>query len=248
MKIKTLIHKLSARTQRSLKLAVALVAVVNVVGCSAGNPYVTDADRNEIITLGDSIFDLSGEIQANLEQNAGQTFRDYTLSGAELNGGLLAKSVAQQYIDAKADDANIVTIVMDGGGNDILIPAILFDPYGCKTHWWRWSISRSCKGLVDDIYVEGVNMLNEIDADGVQNVIYLGYYHTAGLQSNLAQAVDYGDKRLSEACANTTANCSYIDPRGSIVSSDIIGDGIHPNSSGSQKLADLIWPQLQPLL
>ena len=97
-------------------------------------------------------------------------------------------------------------------------------------------------------YVEGVNMLNSMDADGVKNIIYLGYYHTVGAQSNLAQAVDYGDLRLSQACSNTTANCSYVDPRSSIVASDIIGDGIHPNSSGSQKLANLIWPKLQPLL
>ena len=121
---------------QGLRALMALFAVAALVGCTSGNSYVRQADRNEIITVGDSIFDLSGKIQQFLEERAGQTFRDYTLSGAELSGGFVARSVTQQYQDARQDDPNIETIVMDGGGNDILIPALVFDPYGCRTHWW----------------------------------------------------------------------------------------------------------------
>ena len=241
-KVRNFTQQMGDHAKQTLKLVATVAIAANVVGCSIGNPYVDDADRNDVITVGDSIFDLSGEIQAFLEEDAGQTFRNYTQSGAELVGGVLARPIVDQYADAKAVNPNINTIVMDGGGNDILIPAIIFDPYGCKTHWWRWSISNSCKGLVDDIYVEAVTMLNDMDSDGVENILYLGYYYTAGAQSNLHQAVDYGDYRLEQACSNTTANCTFIDPRPVISSSDIIIDGIHPATSGSKKIADLIWP------
>ena len=236
------------RGQQLLKLAAAGMVAISVVGCT-GNPYVENADRNEIITLGDSIFDLNGQIQANLEAWAGETFRNYTQSGAELAGGAFARSVKGQYADSKSTDANIETIVMDGGGNDILIPAILFDPYGCRTHWWRWNITRSCVNLIEDQYVEAVNLLNQMNAEGVDNVIWLGYYELPRSNANLGQALDYGDAYLGYACeVATNANCTFVDPRGQIPASDVESDDIHPTPSGSLKLAQLIWPVLQPLL
>ena len=230
-----------------LKLLSITAAMASMVACG-GNAYVDNADRNDVITLGDSIFDLSGDIQTNLEAYAGQTFRNYTQSGAELAGGLIATSVVNQYAAAKSANNNIDTIVMNGGGNDILIPAMILDPYGCRTHWWRWSISRSCKNLINNVYVDAVNMLNGMDADGVDNVIYLGYYELPRGNANLAGAVNYGDKRLSEACANSTANCAFLDSRGLVPASHVLDDNIHPTAAGSRTLADLIWPALQPLL
>ena len=93
-----------------------------------------------------------------------------------------------------------------------------------------------------------MDLLNTMAADDVQHVIYLGYYYPKGLQANLARAVDYGDARLADACRNTWVNCTFVDPRPHISRSDIIIDGIHPATSGSRKLADLIWRHLQPLL
>lgn len=230
------------------KMASAVVVAASVVGCS-GNAYVENADRNDIITLGDSIFDLNGEIQANLESWAGQTFRNYTQSGAELSGGSFATPVDSQYATAKSTDANINTIVMNGGGNDILIPAMLFDPNRCKTRWYRPYLSSKCKSLIEDIYVTDVNLLNQMDVDGVSNIVYLGYYELPRGNTNLNAAVNYGDAYLGYACDTaTTANCTFIDPRGHVPAADVEGDDIHPTPNGSLTLANLIWPVLQPLL
>jgi len=230
-----------------VKRLVAVSALSTLVACGGGS-YVESADRNDVVTVGDSIFDLSGDLQRFLEAKAGETFRDYTLSGAELTGGIVARAINLQYADAKATDSNITTIVMDGGGNDILIPAMTGDFYGCRTRWWRSSISSSCKNLVNNVYVDAVNLLNTMDADGVQNVVYLGYYELPRDNANLTAAVNYGDQKLGEACANTTANCTFVDPRGTIPANYVLDDDIHPTSEGSQVLADLIWPHLQPLL
>jgi len=230
------------------KLAATAVVAMSVVGCT-GNAYVETADRNDVITVGDSIFDLNGVIQATLEANAGETFRNYTQSGAEISGGALAPSVESQYATANATNGAIDTVVMDGGGNDILIPATLFDPYGCRTRWYRWNPSQSCVNLLGDIYVSGVNLLNQMDADGVQDVVWLGYYELPGSNANLTKILQLGDAYLDHACNTaTTANCHYVSTLGTVPASQVEGDNIHPTPAGSVNLAGQIWPVLQPLL
>jgi len=259
MKITTLLSSsISLNKLRPGKLLSVLLISFSMTGCGGvggllSNDRVSDADNDQVVTIGDSIFALSGELQDFLESYAGETFRRYTISGAELKGGIVATDIYGQYNIAKNDNPNIDTIVMDGGGNDILIPSIaLFDPYNCKTQWYQFGrLSSTCKNFIDDIYVDAVNLLNRMDADGVDNVIYLGYYYTKNglfLLDSMEEAVDYGDMRLSQACRYSSANCKFVDPRSSINDSNIIFDGIHPNTEGSRKLANLIWPVLQPLL
>lgn len=233
---------------------IMLLALSGLLTACGGSSYTSEADNNQVITLGDSIFDLSDELQGNLEEYAGQTFRKYTLSGAQLyNSGIGIAPVVDQYAQAKSDNPDIKTIVMDGGGNDILIPVVAqFDPYRCKTRWYQFGqLSSKCQEFIDDLYVDGVNLLNDMDNDGVENIIYLGYYYTKNALlslKSLKQAVDYGNETLARACEYSTVDCTFVDPRSSINNNDIIIDGIHPSSSGSKKLADLIWPHLEPLL
>jgi len=230
------------------KMLSVCVIAASAIGCT-GNAYVETADRNDVITLGDSIFDLNGVIQATLEDNAGETFRNYTQSGAEISGGSLAPSVESQYATANATNGAIDTVVMDGGGNDILIPATLFDPYGCRTKWYRWNPSQSCVNLLGDIYVSGVNLLNQMDADGVQDVVWLGYYELPRGNANLTKILQLGDAYLDHACNTaTTANCHYVSTLGTVPASQVEGDDIHPTPEGSVNLAGQIWPVLEPLL
>ena len=172
-RMKTIKLKTISSNATGLIKVIGMIAVaLNLVAC-AGNDYEENADRMDVITIGDSIFDLNGVIEDTLYSYAGETFRNYTKSGAELSGGALATAIDQQYADAKNTDSNINTILMDGAGNDILIPATLFDPYGCRTQWYRWNISNRCVGLIEDQYVTAVNLLNQMAADGVDDVVLL---------------------------------------------------------------------------
>ena len=80
--------------------------------------------------------------------------------------------------------------------------------------------------------------------------VFLGYYTKNGVfrLESMKEAVDYGNQSLARACENSVLNCTFVDPRPIIANSDIIIDGIHPADSGSRKIADLIWPTLQPML
>lgn len=244
-------------TRNAAFVVAAVLTVTGGIGCGfvASVPWIRSAQVNKVVNIGDSIFALSGEIQNKLHSLGGKTFRRYATSGAELKGGdLIAPSVVNQFATARADNSNIQTVLMDGGGNDILIPVLtLFDVYNCKRDWWEGSLSTSCKNLINDIYVDGVNLLNEMRSRGVTKVLYLGYYYTkdsliSGNLSALRDAINYGDGKFATACANSLVSCTFIDPRSSIVNADIIADGIHPATSGSHKIANLIWPHLQPRL
>jgi lysophospholipase L1-like esterase len=242
---------------KSKLFTIAFVAIVAIALCACSvitKPYITNAGNNKIVNIGDSIFALSGKISDYLHSYAGKTFRRYATSGAELNGGIIQPSIASQYARAKSDYSTIDTIIMDGGGNDILIPATMyFDPYNCKKDWWESSLSSKCKNYINDIYVEAVTMMNQMGRDGVKNIIYLGYYKIKfGVIGTTAlnDAVAYGDDKLKLAVQNATAVNNYrvfLDPRSKITNSDIIIDGVHPTTSGSKKLADLIWAKLKNL-
>jgi hypothetical protein len=231
--------------------AMVLCLMVSACGFMASVPWIRSATYNHVVNLGDSIFALSGDESTYLHALAGnKTFRRYATSGAEIVGGdWIAPSVYNQYLTAKAD-GYIHTVFMDGGGNDILIPATALDIYNCKVDWWESGLSTSCKNLINDVYVETVNTLNYMKSQGVKHVVYQGYYRVKfGLigSTSLNPAVDYGNTKLSQALANCTfpvADKVYIDPRPYITNSDIILDGIHPTASGSQKLANLVWPKL----
>ena len=235
---------------------IVLVAVlaISLGACSLVSvANITSAGNNKIVNIGDSIFALSGGISNYLHSYAGKTFRRYCTSGAYITGTsiLTSFSVNNQYDKAKSDYSTIDTVFMDGGGNDILIPATMyFDPNSCKT---TGTLSTKCKTSIDNVYVTAVTLFNKMGTAGVKNLLFLGYYHIkSGVigTTSLNAAVDYGDTKLAQAVANTTTitgTKTFIDPRSSIVDSDIIIDGVHPADSGSKKLANLIWAKLKLL-
>jgi len=238
-----------------VRVVVPVFLALTLIGCGfvISVPWIRNADNNQVVNIGDSIFAFSGEIQDILHSYAGKTFRRYATSGAEITGGSLAPSIVRQYGIAKWDNPNIHTILMDGGGNDILLPAIAFDPHDCKTQWYEGGrLSNSCKSLIDDIYVDTVNLLNQMAGDGVGKVIFQGYYYTKNTWLmklySLKEAIDYGDTRLAQACAYSAVDCTFIDPRPVINDEDVKMDAIHPKFSGSQKIADLVWPVIAPRL
>ena len=148
---------------------IIVAALLVATGCSLLSvPIITNASRNDVVNLGDSIFALSGKIQDYLHSWSGQTFRRYALSGS------MVSHVSDQYDDARADNPNINTIFMDAGGNDILIPAVAFDPYNCKVDWWESGLSSRCKALIDDVYVDTVQPSQQ-NGKGrrVDNIIFL---------------------------------------------------------------------------
>jgi len=239
----------------------ALVLVAATAACQGGQPRrANGAQNNQVLFLGDSIFALSFGIENNLENRFG-TFRSYTASGARLSQGGIAPSIRSQFASAERVNGNTAVVVMNGGGNDLLFPVLSGDPQRCLTPNQNAALSASCQRLLTQVSMDLTDFLNQLAQSGVRNVIYLGYYYTknagrGGITngaplSQLRQAVDFSAMALNQGCGRVSTpnfTCTFLDSRGTIQPQDIVNDGVHPATSGSNKLADLIAPRLQPLL
>ncbi|PKN86282.1 MAG: hypothetical protein CVU51_07490, partial [Deltaproteobacteria bacterium HGW-Deltaproteobacteria-1] len=77
-----------------VKRLIIVAALLIATGCSLLSvPIITNASRNDVVNLGDSIYALSGKIQDYLHSWSGQTFRRYALSGS------FVSHVSDQYDD-----------------------------------------------------------------------------------------------------------------------------------------------------
>ena len=235
-------------------VAALSVILVGALGFSCDEllsvPQLTNADNDEIVNIGDSIFALSGRIYTELELKAHETWRHYALTGSQMSGGFLGKPIPDQYQQALEDDPNIRVVYMNGGANEVLIQALLGDPYRCKqcNYWFCGDLSRRCKALIDDAYVVGENLLYTMKDDGVEQIVYLGYYHPtigiAGDMRRLIKATDYSAGLVIAGFQAADENAVYVDPRDAFDGMEwlyISVDGLHPTALGSRVLANMIW-------
>jgi hypothetical protein len=245
------------------RCALALVVVAATAACQGGQPRRANAQNNNVLFIGDSIFALSFDIEENLEAAFNTTFRSYTASGAQLSTGGFATPVTTQFTNAERANPNSTIVVMNGGGNDILIPAIMGNTTCLAAAASPNALPAACNTRINQISVTLTNFLNRMAAAGVTEVIYLGYYRvqsgSLSQQLNrLGPAVDASAMALSIGCANVTRpnfRCTFVDTRQTIDrrtiaagNTDILRDGVHPTPAGSRKLSDLIRPVLDGLI
>lgn len=230
--------------------AVATLAVIAVTatGCrfDFNNPY---ADEWDVQIVGDSVFDLSGDIRNVLKQLSGKGYKDRSVSGAKIAhiDGQLGQALSRSTLQ---------TVIADGGANDILQSST-----DCDSD----PLTSACLNLLDYIGDTMWNMIVDMYYGPSDGHVWLGYYHVKGGEAEKNEAIDYaydnvypdlfdftpyGGSNWSGSVPGygvyngTTLSGVQIglaDPRGSIVNSDIKSDDIHPTYSGSVKLANLIW-------
>ena len=223
---------------RKISLMVSLVALLGMgaIACD-NNPDVRGLPtNNKVVIVGDSIFALSGDIKRELANLARENYRGYALSGAEMVGGFRTP-VPAQYTKARRADSNIRTMVMDGGGNDILIGGqSQCKPYG-----------PACQAILDEVYGAMDILFARMNADGVQNLVYLGYYHVKGGSAALNPVLDIGMADFIDICDDSPVDCYFVDPRNAFSGhlDWIKSDGIHPTGTGSSVLAGLLWTKMQ---
>ncbi len=196
---------------------------------SAGGPGshvdLGQGDGQDVITIGDSYMSLilSG-IQQSLEKTSGRDYRNYAVPGTLV----LNEQIPNQYVAAVTADPDVKTVVMTGGGNDIL--------------------SRQCPGacedIVDQISARLAELRTQMGEDGVEDVIIVSYGYPAD-QSRHA-SLDYSRGLLAQQCRKDVPapRCHYIDPVEELAGK-IRGDGIHPTDEGYDILGQMVWDLMQ---
>lgn len=196
-------------------------------------------DKPCVVILGDSIFALSDDERMYLEELSGERYRYYPRSGAQMEGGPMI-TIPEQYEVAIAEGP-IRTVILDGGGNDILIGANreCSTPYGTK-------LSDECYEVMERVLDTAGALTEKAVQDGARYSIYQSYYYVD--DEDLWQVTDVfldkAEKYIAELNAKyPEAKIIYVDPRKAFLGHPeyIIIDGIHPTAAGSEVLANLIW-------
>lgn len=202
-------------------------------GCDFGGGFSRLEQRDCVVMLGDSIFDLSGEITNVLEDLSGHKYRTYYQNGAQLEGGMI--NDIEDQLDQAIRAGAIRTIIMDGGGNDYLMG-------GC---------GGNSNALQQEIEAAWSRILDKAGRGGVENMVVLGYYLTASTPDNEVADYDALAAKLVSGAANRGIKLVYVDPNKDTWFSSrrpaqyTIADGIHPTAAASKELARLIWSAMQ---
>ena len=226
------------------------VAPVDGAACSATG--------SEVVMIGDSYFALSettsppaGEITEHLQGLAtaagalatGDAYRHYYASGANMATtytGSQIPPIPTQFASAVSANADIRYVIMDGGGNDILL-----ENTSCILAAATTPISDTCKAAVQDALTAATMLFQSMKTAGVEKVVYFFYPHLPTTRfPSVNIMIDYAYPLVQAVCQNAPIPCEFVDTRPAFNGNDAsyIGpDDIHPTNAGSDAIAELIW-------
>ena len=221
-------------------------------------------DANQVILLGDSyVYWPSHTFPSDLAQAAGNGAvgvwdNPYTLGGRLYAvGGYSMASGGIGFIPPELDtaiaaDPDIIAIVMDGGGNDILVPdATLAGSSDCKNSSMT-PPAAVCQQIVQMAMDAATAMMQNAADHGIKDVIYFFYpdvpSNTTLGGTSPSTILDWAYPMVKDLCdqainnTNGKLHCHFLDTRPIFEGhSDwyAVGD-IHENSTGSKAIADAV--------
>jgi hypothetical protein len=179
----------------------------------------------DVIAIGDSwmSYDATTGIQYSLRKVSGQPYRGYGAGGTQLLNG----QIPDQYARAKHDNPNVKTVIMTGGGNDLLRSGARVD---------LSSAGPFTRMRIDEISDRLVAIWSEMGRDGVRDIIYIFYSRGGGI----AASVDYATKKIQPLCQSMKpVRCHWIDSDETLHMR--LRDSTHPTDEGFDALAKTIF-------
>jgi hypothetical protein len=183
-------------------------------------------DGSDVITIGDSWMNVltnGGGIEAGLDR-AGTMYRHYAVAGTTLIGG----DIPQQYVRAKGENPKISTVIMTGGGNDIMFSN------GCAT-------KESCTMAVQQIADALDQLWSMMADDGVKDTIYIEYSKNAGTAPSDTRP---DTAPIPKICTSGRITCHSIDTTPMVGPNDTV-DGIHPTLAACDLIAKAVLDLMQ---
>ncbi len=202
--------------------------IMATTGCSwdFNNPY---ADEWNVQIVGDSVFDLSGDIHDVLQDLSGKSYKDRSVSGAKI-------AAIQSQLNTALKRTTLKTVIADGGANDILQGSM-----DCDSD----PLTQGCLDVLNYVGDKMEVMLEAMYVKSPNDCVWLGYYHVKGSEVEKNEAIDYTyDWLYPDIFASTNMDAVLVDPRTDILPIHIKSDDIHPTYDGSYILANLIWDEM----
>jgi hypothetical protein len=210
-------------------------------------------DPRQAVIVGDSYIDwASHSFPSDLAELAGTTGvwnsrpptgTMYAIAGTSMASGEIPGQLSRALDDS--DDVRIV--IMDGGGNDVLLSLA----QGCKAT--GSSTMQVCKDIVTDATTAAAGMMTEASAAGVTDIVYFYYPHVpAGTilgGPNPNEILDYALPMAKAQCDGVlertggTTRCHFVDMIPVFEGhSDYFAVGdLHPSDAGSAAMAAKVW-------
>jgi hypothetical protein len=214
---------------RLLSTLLMVAGLFAMTGCSwdFNNPSASEYD---VQIVGDSVFDLSGDIRTVLKSLSGKGYKDRSVSGAKI-------AAIDSQLATALGRTTLKTVIADGGANDILQGSM-----DCNAD----PLTQGCIDVIDYIGDKMENMLDDMHVRGLDDsCVWMGYYHVKGAELEKNEAIDYCYTNAYPAIFGSSPVPAYlVDPRPNILPSHIKSDDIHPTYDGSVILANLIWNTL----
>ena len=205
--------------------AAGAAGVAGTAGAISETMDLLKGDGSDVITIGDSWMNIGtngGGIEGGLDR-AMTKYRHYAVAGTLLLNG----DIPGQYDRAKKANPKIATIIMTGGGNDVMFSG------GCNT-------KESCTMFSQKI-ADGLDALwTKAAADGVTTTVYIQYSKNAGTAPSDTRP-DMAP--VPKICTMGKLKCITIGTTDLVAASDTV-DGIHPTKPACDLIAKRVLDEM----
>jgi hypothetical protein len=130
-----------------------------------------EGDGQDVITIGDSWMNYAvngGGIEAGLDRVTGKRYRHSAVAGTTV----LSEIIPGMYATAKRLNPDIKTVIMTGGGNDVIMDPTMAPQCAAG--------APACEDRLRQVAARLGELWNQMSADGVRDVIYINYSEGAG--------------------------------------------------------------------
>ena len=225
------------------------------VGGSGGSPSrpqcVTKASQT--VLIGDSYVNWTTHtFQADLSR-AGEASRIYAVGGASMATGGITTLIPDQFENGVRADKDIRVVVMDGGGNDILVPAATWVGGGnCKNSASSPSLP-VCQQIVQASLDREQVLWKRMADVGIRDIIFFFYpvvpNNTVLGGANPNAIATWARPKVKAGCDAAYDNtgqrlrCHFVDlvPVFQGHPEYFATGDIHPNTTGSAAMAKAVW-------
>jgi hypothetical protein len=198
-------------------------------------------DGSDVVMLGDSwmsntlqIEGTGGGISPALQAESKQPYRNYAVQGVMLlQADSFGPAIPTQWDDAVRVNKNIKTVVITGGGNDII--------QGSPT------LQSSCSAGTDECKMTLKKISDTFDAlftkmaeAGVQDIVHIKYADelTGTLDPSLRGTMG---TPIPQSCLSGKIRCHGVETNMLVGMGGLAADGIHPLQAANQRIAKAVF-------
>jgi hypothetical protein len=208
-------------------------------GAYVGDSYITGAFSPSLQSTLDPIMMMAGQTAV---------YTNKAVAGTAMAAGGIGL-IPPQFDSLVGTDIRL--IILDGGGNDILIPPTGSPGTNCKNMAGN-SMTKACTDIIAAALAAGQTLMQKMADNGVKDVIFFGYPHVPSSTlggTNGNELIDYATPLTKASCdgefmaTGGKLTCHFVDLRGPFGNSGVAGTpnivmgDVHPTQAGQTIIA-----------